>query len=167
MKRNLEILTTAFALSLTALSPALAGDERSQLIAAAGLNPAEAEGLSLQELAVLKYNRDNRRDDAVVLVRRSPRNADAARHASLVAAAGLSPAQAADLTLTELVAYKIDRENTDDLHLPVPADRSAAIVDPNAHWQLITDAGLTVAEAEGLTITELAMIKSSRDTGDF
>ena len=66
MKTNLKTIAVAAAL-VGAAAPAFA---QSQLIANAGLTPAEAQGLTLSEIAVAKFNRNADHDDRQGVVRR-------------------------------------------------------------------------------------------------
>jgi hypothetical protein len=92
---------------------AQAGDV-SQLAAAAGIAPAEAATMSLTEIAAAKFNRDTRGDDRQVVSTAEPIMADPVRHAQLIAAAGLTPEEAAGKSLTEVAAAKFDRDTGDD-----------------------------------------------------
>ena len=65
---NLRTLAVAAALA-GAAAPAFA---QSQLIASAGLTPAEAAGLSLNEIAVAKFNREADTSDRQVIFTRAP-----------------------------------------------------------------------------------------------
>lgn len=79
-----------------------------QLIAAAGMTPDMATGLTLDQLAFAKFNADASGQD-----RQQPvtGGAGAGRPgAQLIAAAGLTPAEAAGLSLAEVVAIKLERD---------------------------------------------------------
>jgi hypothetical protein len=165
MKRDLEVFTAVFALSLTALSPALAEGEWTQLIADAGLTPAEAAGLSLEQITVYKFNRGAGRDNAIgVVARGGPVQADPQAHGHLIHAAGLSRADVDGLTLGEVFAYKADRDNAEDFH-PAAADGPGA-VDPAAHAQLIASLGLSADDAAGMSFSAVAMRKFKLDGAD-
>lgn len=73
----------------------------------------------------------------------------------LAAAAGLSPSEAAGMTLTEIAAAKFNRDTRGDDRQTV-SDATPVRVDPVRHAQLIAGAGLTSGEAAGLTLTQLA-----------
>ena len=71
------------------------GFAQSQLVASAGLSPAEAAGLSLTEIAQVKFDRDA---DGQVIVEHGV--SSPAAKASLAASAGLSPAEVRGLSLS-------------------------------------------------------------------
>jgi len=166
MNRNLVVFSAALALSQFQLAPATAQQAWTQLIANARLTPDEAQGVSLQELAVLHFNRASPRDDDIVLVlRREPVTLDPVSHAQLIAASRLPRTGAEQWTVTRAFAFKIDRDNADDLHLP--SSYEPVPVDPVQHAQLIAAAGLSPQEAADLTLRDLAITKSSRSSSDF
>ena len=95
--------------------------------------------------------------------------ADSATKAALAADAGLSPAQAQNLTLNQIAAVKFNRESSGDDRQTVRHDSGATVtarsVADNRAWaQLITSAGLAQDEAAGLSLTEIAGAKFDRDT---
>jgi hypothetical protein len=112
----------AFAAGATlAASLAASAADVSQLAASAGIDPAAAAQMSLTEIAAAKFNRDGDADDRqtvgsaaapievdqiVTVSSRSP----ARQPAQLVAAAGLSPAEAQGLTLSQIAAVKFNRD---------------------------------------------------------
>jgi hypothetical protein len=132
-----------------------------QLAASAGVSPAEAEGLTLAEIAAIKFNRDTRGDD-----RQSVSHAqgtimvDGARHAHLIRQAGLTPAEADGLTLAELAAGKYNAGADGDDMIVVVSSRGPRDANP----QLVASAGLTPAEAQSMSLTEVAAAKFRRDT---
>ena len=138
MKRDLEIFTTAFALSLTALTPALAEGEWTQLIANAGLTPAEAEGLSLEQIAVYEFNRSSRPDDAIgVVAHDEPGACRRSTYGQLDRVGRASVAlKPENMTLREVFAYKLDRDGREDLHLSDGGTTRTPVI-PSAHAQLI------------------------------
>ena len=88
-----------------------------QLAAVAGIEPGEAQAMSLNAIFVAKINREVGRDQqqlpkstSVIMSSRSP----SAANAQLIAAAGLTPAEAAGMTLTEIAAAKFNRETGRD-----------------------------------------------------
>lgn len=82
-------------------------DRHAQLIAAAGLTPAEAEGLTLSELAAGKVNAGSDADQQIVVMSsRGP----VRQPAQLIAAAGLTPAEAQGLSLSQIAAVKFNRD---------------------------------------------------------
>ena len=86
-----------------------------QLIRAAGLTRAEAEGLSLAEIAAIKASHNAGRDErVVVMIGRSLPATDTAAYSQLVAGSGLTPVEASGLTLNDLYVMKINRESRRD-----------------------------------------------------
>jgi hypothetical protein len=78
----------------------------------------------------------------------------------LIASAGLTPQEAAGMTLAEIAQHKFNQgvSYSDRMSVSVPkvegnADRS----------QLIASAGLTPEEARGLTAAQVAAVKTNRD----
>jgi hypothetical protein len=121
--------------------------------------------MSLGDIALHKFNRDSRRDDAiVVIVRRAPVPADPASNAQLVMAAGLDADEARGLSLTEYYAYKIDRDNTDDRPWLMASSRGPALVDAARHARLLAEIGLSPGEVQGSTLSDVALIKYYRET---
>ncbi len=161
MTRMSTVLCSACAIVFGALSPAGAEDQNAQLAASAGVEPAEAAGLNLAELAVYKFNRDN--GDGITPIRQPTVPADPARHAQLFWSAGVDPATA--LSLNDLFGYKMDRENVDSNSAAPSGGRGPIPVDPVAHAQLIAAVGLTPAETEGLTLGALGELKARGDSG--
>lgn len=162
MKTHLAPLAAVLVLGLA--GPALAN---SQLIANAGLTPAEAQGLTLTEIAQEKFNRSagfsqNAQPASVA--------SDAAR-ANLARAAGLSEAEAQGLSLSEIAAVKFTKGSSDNDQIR-PAASAATIAtrsiegpaqDSRAWAQLIASARLSPEEAAGLTLTEIAAEKFRLD----
>ena len=81
-----------------------------RLIAAAGLTPAEAAGMTLAEIAAAKHNAGTREDDRIV----AAAGGAGEPGPSLVAAAGLDAGAAAGLILTEVAAIKFNRDTRSD-----------------------------------------------------
>jgi hypothetical protein len=142
---------------------AQAGDV-SQLAAAAGIAPAEAATMSLTEIAAAKFNRDTRGDDRQVVSTAEPIMADPVRHAQLIAAAGLTPEDAAGLTLTQLAAGAFNAGSDSDDAQTMVTMSSRGPVTVGAHLAFV--AGFSPAEAAGKSLTEVAAAKFDRDTGD-
>ena len=151
----------AVAVAVAAAAPAFAS---SQLAASAGISPAVAQGLSLTEIAQAKFNRDTRpggpaRD-------RGPRLDG--NYAQLAASAGISAAGGQGMSLNEIYVAKINREGRGDEQQAVKGGdvtmttRSAA--NGAAYGQLAASAGLSAAEAAGMTLGEIAAAKFARDT---
>ena len=154
--------TVAFAAAMLAgLGTAQAADW-SQLVAAAGLTPSEARGMSLTEIHAYKINRESPGDAQVALSTRSYPVFNVAGHAQLVAVAGVSARDAQSMTLTEIAARKVNLGTRGDerIRLVAPADGS---FDPAAHPQLVAAAGLTPAEAQGLSLNEISVFKFNRE----
>ncbi len=148
MKRTFTALAALTAVALGATAPAIAADQ--QLIAAAGLTQAEAEGLTLNQIAAAKYNRDRSYTDrqAVVIV------------------PGASSVDADDLNGLAIANYNAGKSQTDVQATPetgnlTAASRSVAV--EGRHAQLIASAGLTQEEAEGLTLNQIVAAKYNRD----
>jgi hypothetical protein len=165
MKTNLTLLAAAAAaVALTAAAPSFA--DNAQLVAAAGLTPAEAAGLSLTEIAQAKFNRDLGAGDRVVIVDAGV--ASAAGRTRLAANAGVAPDAAQAQTLTEIAAAKFNRESAADDRQRVERGSvtlaSRSVRDQADRAQLIGSAGLTQDAAEGLSLTDIARAKFARDT---
>ena len=133
-----------------------------QLAANAGLSPAEAQGLSLTEIAQAKFNRDTRGDDRhPIVVPGSGGNVT-----QLAAVAGVSPD---GKSLNEIFVAKINREARGDEQQAV---KSAAMVSTRsvkggaAYGQLAASAGISPADAAGMSLSEIAAAKFARDTDD-
>jgi hypothetical protein len=108
--------TLASALALAAALAGSAAAASDQLARNAGLSPMEATTFSRSELAAIKFNRDARQGDHQSigtagdgLVVKAGRSAAPIR-SQLVAAAGLDPVEAGGLGLSELAAFKFDRD---------------------------------------------------------
>ena len=110
-----------------------------QLIASAGLTAEQAEGLTLNQIVAAKYNRDQSFSD---------------RQAVTVTPSGD--------TGQVIAIYNAGRSFND--RQPVPGTSGIAVssrsaVDVTRHAQLIASAGLTAAEAEGLTLNQIVAAK--------
>ena len=157
-------ISTAFAvlgLSLATTAAASAQDI-SQLVAGSGLSRAEAQELSLNDIAAMKLNRGSDSDARQPIVPDAGAIAvDPARHAQLIAAAGLTPEEARGMTLGELAVgkYNAEARYDDRQRMPTAAEGTA-----QAGAQLIAGAGLAPAEAAGKSLTEVAAAKFNRDT---
>jgi hypothetical protein len=160
MKPTILMAPALVALALAAASQAPAGDW-SQLVASAGLSPAEAEGMTLTEIAAHKFNREARTDDTVTVSSRSYPVFDVAAHRQLVAVAGVRPSEARGMTLTEIAARKVNVAAEADEMIPIVA--SGAGFDAGAHPQLAAAAGLTPAEASGMSLGEIHARKVNRE----
>jgi hypothetical protein len=82
--------------------------------------------------------------------------AQAADTSQLAAAAGLAPAEAAGMSLTEIAAAKFNRDSRGDDRQVISEATAPVMVDPVRHARLVAAAGLTAEDAAGLTLTQLA-----------
>ena len=151
----------AVAVAVAAAAPAFAS---SQLAASAGISPEVAQGLSLTEIAQAKFNRESSQQDRhEIVVPGSNGNV-----AQLAASAGLSASEASGMSINEIFVAKINREGGRDVQQVVKGgdvtvtSRSAA--NGAAYGQLAASAGLSAAEAAGMTLGEIAAAKFARDT---
>ena len=156
MKHLSIIAAAAFAF---AAAPAFAD----QLAANAGLSPAEAQGLSLTEIAQLKFNRDTRGDDRHPIV--VPGSGGDVTQ--LAAAAGVSPG---GKSLNEIFVAKINREARGDERQAVKGgdvtmtSRSAG--GGAAYVQLAANAGVSASDAAGMSLGEIAAVKFASESDD-
>jgi hypothetical protein len=156
MKHLSIIAAAAFAF---AAAPAFAD----QLAANAGLSPAEAQGLSLTEIAQLKFNRDTRGDDRHPIV--VPGSGGDVTQ--LAAAAGVSPE---GKSLNEIFVAKINREARGDERQAVKGgdvtmtSRSAG--GGAAYVQLAANAGIPASDAAGMSLGEIAAVKFASESDD-
>ncbi len=112
MKRNAETGgDDQVAIVAAAVAPQPSG--RSQLIAAAGLTPAQASGMSLTALATAKANREVRGDDLHPIVSSRSSPANQAAWDQFAASAGLSAAEARGMSLHEIYLVKIATQSSD------------------------------------------------------
>jgi hypothetical protein len=113
MKRNAETGRDEQA-PLVGGSGSTGGAGRSQLIAAAGLTQAEAADMTVAQLAIVKSNREARRDDVHPVVSSRSVAFESAGRAQIVASV-FNVADAADgLTMHEIYRAKIAREASDN-----------------------------------------------------
>jgi NifU-like protein involved in Fe-S cluster formation len=158
------IVTVAGAIALSGVAPALAD---SQLIASAGLTVEQAEGMTLTEIAQHKFNREessaDRWNPSIPVV------TGTGDHTQLAASAGLGSTAAHDYSLTELAAAKFNNDTRSDDRQRVVRSESVIVATrsadgaTSAHAQLIASAGLTPAEAKGMSLSEIAQYKFDRD----
>jgi hypothetical protein len=159
-------VTTAsvLALSLLALSPVNA-QSWTQLAASAGLTAAEAQDMTLTEIYAAKINRESDRDGQQLVFRRAaPRAVVVTRDAQLIATAGLTPEEAQGMTLAALASYKTSFNARHDERQVVVSGRSIEGIDPSAHRQLVAAAGITEAEARGLSLNDLYVLKINKES---
>ncbi len=139
--------------SLAAVAPAFAG---TQVIA--------GNGMTLTEAAQVKFNRDTRQDDRQPIVVPGTPSGDYGR---LAASVGLSEDAAAGMSLAEIFVVKVNHEtpgNTDQIvkgSAASMATRSPFATSPS-HDQLVASAGLSPAEARGLSLTDIAAEKFAK-----
>lgn len=148
------------AVLLLAAAPAVAD----QLSASAGLDPTEAAGMSLTEVAQAKFNRDTRGDDRQAFVVPG----QGGDHTRLAVAAGLSPDAAGTMTLAQIFVAKVNREARGDDRQADAAARvtmsSRSPMGGAGYGQLAASAGISPADAAGLSLAEIAAAKFARDT---
>jgi hypothetical protein len=162
MKTTFALAPAILALALAAASQAPAGDW-SQLAASAGLTPAEAEGMTLQEIAARKFNRESPADDAITVSSRSYPMFDVAAHQQLVAVAGVGPSEALRMSLTEIAARKVNLVAAGDERIPLAAHGTG--FDAVAYPQLVAAAGVSPSEAADMSLAELHARKINREQG--
>ena len=161
MKTSLKALAaiTAFAVSAAAV-PAFAA---SQLVANAGLTPAEAQWLTLNEIAVAKFSRNADHDSRQTVVMTGM----GGNYAALAANAGLSPDEARGLSLNEIAVAKFNRNADNDSRQDVVRGAGVTAMSRSGGTavssQFAANAGLTPDEAAGLTLTEIAIAKFNRN----
>jgi hypothetical protein len=157
------IVAVAGAIALSGVAPALAD---SQLIASAGLTVDEAGGMTLTEIAQHKFNRDESSADR--WNPSIPAVTGTVDHTQLAASAGIASEAARDYSLTELAAAKFNNDTRADDRQTITRTRvivATRSVDgaSKALAQLIASAGLTPAEAKGMSLSEIAQYKFDRD----
>lgn len=166
MERKFKVATTAFVASLAVFPPAFAQDSRAQLAANAGLTTAEAQGLSLQELAVLNHNLGVQRDDALVVVpKRGTEPVDADARRQLILAVGLTLAEATDLSLSELTVLRYNLGARQDDEMVIVSGRDAGPGNAD-HTQFAASAGVDADAAREMTLDELYVVKIARLSSD-
>ena len=154
------------AIALGIAAPAFAD---SQLAASAGLTTEQAAGMTLTEIAQVKFNREA--SDADRSLSSIPPTNGSADSTRLAASAGIAP-DAAGMSLTEIAAVKFNNDTRPDdsqsvVHASGVTVASRSVADPGqAFAQLIASAGLTSSEAEGMSLTRIAAYKFDRDTPD-
>jgi hypothetical protein len=133
-----------------------------QLAARAGLTPAEAAGLSVNEIAALKFNRDTSGDD-----RQTVRIEQGTNGSSAQLAAHARVDEVAGLSLNGIAAHFFNRSTGQDDRQSVPAADYDAYVAATrqisgdvslspAARQLAANAGLSEEEASDLTLQQIA-----------
>ena len=163
---NYYVKTIAAAALALAAAPAFAD----QLAANAGLSAAEAQGLTLSQIAQVKFNREAA--DADRSLASIPPTDGSADPSKLAASAGIAPDAHPGMTLTEIAAVKFNNDTRPDdrqsvAHSSGVVVASRSVSDPGkAFVQLVASAGLTPVEAEGMSLTSIAAYKFDRDTPD-
>ena len=144
----------AVAIALVAAAPAFAG---TQVVA--------GNGVTLTEAAQAKFNRDTRPDDRHPIV--VPGQASG-NYGQLAAVAGLTAEEAQGMSLNEIYVAKINREARGDDKQAVKGGQvtMGTRTSPStaSNGQLIAAAGLSPAEAAGMSLTEIAAAKFAHDT---
>jgi hypothetical protein len=159
MKTAAKTALVALALAAGAVAPA-AATPYGQLAAAAGLSPAEAEGLTLNQIAAHLFNRgESTQDRQAVRGEIAASSAGPAALGQLRASARNVPGE----SLPEIAAINFNRGQSGSdritVRAPIPgmgADRS----------QLAASAGLGIDGAEGASLTALATALANRGVSD-
>lgn len=94
--------------------PAFDPRAHGQLVVSARENSEVAYGMSLSDIAAVKLNLGSDPDDRIPVLPERTAKFSPARAQQFVAAAGLTPEQAAGMTLTEIYVRKINREARGD-----------------------------------------------------
>jgi hypothetical protein len=147
----MKIAYASLALAAALAASAAEADTR-QLVAHARLAPAEAEGLTLSEIAAHFFNKSTSAGNRQTVVHVSSRGAQPSV-GQLAASAGLSPEEVSGLSLTQIAAQVFNKgASSDDQQIVVRVPgRNAGIP-----AQLAASAGLSPEEASGLSLTEIA-----------
>jgi hypothetical protein len=95
---------------------------------------------------------------AALLVTTATASADGT--SQLAAIAGLSPVEAEGMTLTEIYAVKVNREARRDDRITVSSRQFDGLVSED-HAGLVAAAGLSMGEAYGMSLSELAAHKNN------
>lgn len=161
MARSFIAMTAVMA--AMAQAPAVTGNDLTQLIESAGLTPAEAQGMTLNEIQAYKYNRGHSGSDKVTISTRSGTAYDAGRNGQLVSSAGLG-SDGASMPLSEVAAYKVNRGAGEENRIPVGVVYGPEF-DAAAHPQLVAGAGLTPSEAAGMSLSEIQARRWNRAHG--
>jgi hypothetical protein len=155
MKTTAKLMSAAFALSLAGLAPAVAQGmdgtapianpaATAQLAAQAGLDPAEAAGMTLDEITAIIFDTP---------VPPAPGATDPATVAQIAGIAGVSRDVAETLDIDSLTAAKFDIATVD----AVPVEPAPGTV-PLSRVQLIAGSGLPADAAAGLSLDDLVAI---------
>jgi hypothetical protein len=163
MTLTFKTAATVAALAFGISAPAFA---QSQLIASAGLTPAEARGLTLTEIAQAKFNREaDSQDRQPVTIDRVSGSGD---RTQLIASAGLTPTDARGLSLTGIAIAKYNNEvPTQDrqgiLRRSDVTMGTRSAINEGDWAQLVASAGLSPEAARGLSLDEIAVYKFNNE----
>lgn len=163
MNRITGLSLAALLAGLAVAAPATA-QSRSQLAAAAGVTQTEAQGMTLGELHALKINREAGRDDRVTVSSRSYAATDMRAHTRLIANAGLSPAEARGMSLTEVAAVRNNRGAARDERIAMPPAHDGTF-DADDHRQFVARAGLAPDAAADMSLAGIHRAKVNREVG--
>jgi hypothetical protein len=122
-------------------------------------------GITLTEAAQAKFNRDTGRDNQQFSPSAGVSSPEA--RTQLASSVGISAAQAKSMTLNEIFVAKINAEAPRDQQQltrggSVTMSSRSGVADRS---QLVAAAGLSPAEASGLSLQQIAAAKFARDTG--
>jgi hypothetical protein len=160
---KLDFIRVAIFAGLVGTTTPLAAGDWSQLIAAAGLTTAEAQGMTLTELHAYQINRGSpRAAERVTVAKRSYPAFDARAHGQLVVSARENPEVAYGMSLSDIAAAKLNLGSDPDDRIPVLPERTVEF-SPSRAPQLVAAAGLTPEEAAGMTLTEIYVRKINRE----
>jgi hypothetical protein len=151
MSTNLRPLLVAAGACLAIASGAAYADDLDQLAATAGLEASEIEGLTLTEVAAYKFNRDSIGQRAAI----EP-GSNGTRE-QLAESAGLTADDADGMTLTVIAAYHFNRGSSGDDQQTIRGGSRVTMASRSlGASQLAREAGLTEAEAETLSLRQIA-----------
>lgn len=141
MRRSFAIAVTLSALAGAA--PVLA-QSHSQLASSAGLTQEQAQGMTLNEIAAVKHNRDlSPQDQQTVFAQRG---------------GGANP----ELEAFAAELYNANKSYSDRILVRDPETTARMAfqnpIDVSSHYQLIRTAKLTPEEAEGMTLNQIVHI---------
>lgn len=150
----------AVALALALAATASSADTR-QLAASAGVSPAEASGLTLDQIARAKFNADAGADGEIAVVAPRGSSGPSAR-SQLIAGSGLTAEEAAGMTLTQIAVAKRNGEVRQDERTMVVSARNFPAAS-RGRSQLVAAAGLDADGARNVTLQELYVAKINRE----
>jgi hypothetical protein len=151
MNTPLRSLLFATGASVAIVSGPVFADELDQLAASAGLEASEVEGLTLTEVAAYKFSRDS------IGQRSGIEPGSNGTREQLAESAGLSADDADGMTLTVIAAYHFNRGSSGENQQTVRSGSRVTMASRSVGAsQLAHDAGLTDAEAENLSLRQIA-----------